>query len=303
MSWKAITVIVLLACMLSSALPAALADEPQDTVYWSPVTIGNQSQGISLEDAQGVNYSYYDRFGARNVHVSVIIAQLFLNGVPYHVAGIPITFSSDNDTVAILETQNRTRPSDASGQAKILLIANNTAGVVNITARSTIFYGHELVDTCTVHVVGWGTVSGIVSDENRNGIPDATVTVWKWNGTANTEMLAAADNPQLSNDRPTIGFYTFVYVPVGSYNVTAEKDGHVWYRLFDVVDGRGTVTANVAIPDYVYYAPATPTPPVSATPAPQPSSGTAVPAPAPALPVLLAAGALCVAFLLKRRAH
>ena len=43
-------------------------------------------------------------------------------------------------------------------------------------------YGVDLTDTCTVRVVGWGTVSGIVTDQNRNGIPDATVTLWHWDG-------------------------------------------------------------------------------------------------------------------------
>src|SRR5271157_11979 len=307
MSLKALGIIILLACLLLSSIQVAAqsasqtAGEAQQTLYWSPVTLANPGSSFSLEDAQNVNYSQYDQFGAQNVHVSVITAQLYLNGVPYHMANVDITFSSDNDSVAVLEP-NRTRPSDANGPAKILLIANNTVGEVNITARSMIYYGHELSDTCTVHVVGWGTVSGIVSDENKNGIPDATVTLWKWNGTANVEMLNASHNPQLSNDRPTIGFYTFVYVPVGSYNVTAEKEGHIYYRLFNMYQGLGTVTANVAIPDYAYNVPATATPTVAATVTPLPTEqSTAQPLPTPAIPVILAIGALFTAFLLKRK--
>jgi hypothetical protein len=302
MSRKAFVIIGLLACLLFASATLASAEEPQNqTLYWSPVSLEYPCPSFTIEEAQNINYSFYDELGAQSVHVSVITAQLYLNGVPYHMANIPITFSSDNDSVAILEP-NRTRPSDANGQAKILLIANNTVGLVNITATSMIIPGHELSDTCTVRVVGWGTVSGIVTDQNRNGVPDATVTLWLWNGTANTKMLAAHDNPQLSNDGRTaaIGMYTFVYVPVGSYNVTAEKDGHGYYRLFDLHEGQGTVTANVAIPDYAYIAPATPTPVPSATPTPGPSA-TATPRPTPALPALLSIGAVVAAALMNRR--
>lgn len=303
MSLKAFVIIGSLACLLLAAAPHAMADEPQNNtmLYWSPVSLVYPCPSFSIEDAQNINYSIYDELGAQSVHVSVITAQLYLNGAPYNMSNIPITFSSDNGTVAVLEP-NRTRPSDAHGQAKILLIANNTVGLVNITARSMIIPGHELSDTCTVRVVGWGTVSGIVTDQNRAGIPDATVTLWLWNGTANTRKLVAHDNPQLSNDGRTAapGMYTFVYVPAGSYNVTAEKEGHVWYALFDLHDGEGTITANVAIPDYSYNPPATPTPapPVTSTPGP---SASATPKPTPALPALLAISAVTVAALVKRR--
>ncbi len=300
MSPKAFTITGLLVCIFFTLAAPTLAEEVQNTtLYWSPVSLEYPCGNFTIEDARDINYSIYDELGAQSVHVSVITAQLYLNGAPYRVANVPITFSSDNDTVAVLEP-NRTRPSDASGQAKILLIANNTAGRVNITAKSMIIPGHELSDTCTVRVVGWGTVSGIVTDQNRRGIPDATVTLWLWNGTANAQKLAARDNPQLSNDGRTAapGMYTFVYVPVGSYNVTAEKEGHVYYRLFDMHEGEGTVTANVAIPDYSYVPSPAPAPEPSATPAP---STTATPKPTPALAVLFAVGAILAAALVKRK--
>jgi hypothetical protein len=303
MSRKAMVIIGSLACMLIASAVLSTAEEPQNnTLYWSPVSLEYPCASFTVEDAQNINYSIYDELGAQSIHVSVLTAQLYLNGVPYHMANIPITFSSDNDSVAVLEPNNRTRPSDASGQAKILLIANNTIGLVNVTAKSMIIPGHELSDTCTVRVVGWGTVSGIVTDQNRNGIPDATVTLWLWNGTANTKMLVSRDNPQLSNDGSTAapGMYTFVYVPVGSYNVTAEKDGHGYYRLFDLHEGQGTVTANVAIPDYAYIAQATPTPVPSLTPTPGPSA-TATPRPTPAPFVFITIGAIATAAFMKRK--
>ncbi len=303
MSRKALAIIGLLACLCLATTALAAAEETQNTTpYWSPVTLASPGGPFSIEDAQNINYSLYDKLGAQSVHVSVITAQLYLNGAPYHMANIPITFSSDNDSIAVLEPNNRTRPSDANGQAKILLISRNRSGIVNITGESEIVRGHKLSDTCRVRVVGWGTVSGIVTDQNRNGIPNANVTLWLWNGTANTKILASRDNPQLSNDGRTAapGMYTFVYVPADSYNVTAEKEGHGYYRLFDLHEGEGTVTANVAIPDYVYIAPVTPTPTPLATATAAPSA-TAKPVPTPALPALVAIGALVFAALIERR--
>jgi len=179
-----------LTCLCLATAANAQEEQNNTTLYWSPVTLAYPSTTFAIEDAKDINYTIYDELGAQSVHVSVITAQLYLNNAPYRMAGIPITFSSDNDSIAYLEPYNRTRPSDASGQAKILLIAHNRAGFVNITAESEIIYGHRLSDTCRVRVVGWGTVSGIVTDQNRNGVHDATVTLWHWNGTANVKMLA-----------------------------------------------------------------------------------------------------------------
>jgi hypothetical protein len=257
----------------------------------------------SLSLADDINYTVYDQMA--DVHMSVITAQLYLNGQPYKMANIAITFTSDNDTVATLDPYNRTRPSDANGQAKILLIANNTQGIVNITATSHIMYGVDLTDTCTVRVVGWGTVSGIVTDQNRNGLPDATVTLWHWDGLNNTGKLKAADNPQLTNDGRTaaIGMYTFTYVPVGDYNVTGEKEGHIYYRIINVAPGAGTVTANVAIPDYAYINPVTPTPTTltTATPTPTPAATQTPPVPTPGFLALAAIGALGLSMLVIRK--
>jgi len=304
---KALILACFLACACLACTMAVNAQETQNntTLYWSPVTLEYPCASFTVEDAQEINYSIYDQLGAQSVHVSVITAQLYLNNAPYHMAGIPITFSSDNDSIAYLEPDNRTRPSDANGQAKILLIAHNHTGFVNITAESEIIFGHKLSDTCTVRVVGWGTVSGIVTDQNRNGIPNANVTLWIWNGTSNVKMLPAADNPQLSNDGRTaaIGMYTFVYVPVGSYNVTGEKEGHSYYRLLDMYEQSGTVTANIAIPDYAYLAPSAPTPTPNATVVPSTAapSDTPRPVPTPMLPVLAVLGVIAVAALLKRK--
>ncbi len=276
-------VIALLAIAVTAAFiliaPGAIAEDD----YTSPVMLLGDSTTFTIEDANQseVNYSAYDYLYGRSVHVSVITAQLYLNGKPYNQSNVQITFTSDNDAVAVLEPYYQTRPSDERGQAKILLISNNTVGYVNITASIDPYHGlmgPPISATCKVRVVGWGTVSGVVTDKNKQGVPNAKMTLWYWNGTANVGILESSDNPQLTNDgsTATIGTYTYTYVPVGVYNLTAEKDGQVYYAK--VFLEAGTYTANVAFPDYIYIPPVTPTPVLTPTPTP---SATPTPTPAP----------------------
>lgn len=254
-------------------VPGVFADESHTP---SVMLLGN-STVFTVEDANQseINYSAYDSIYGTSVHVSVITARLYLNGQPYNQSNIPITFTSDNDSIAVLEPYNPTRPSDANGTAKILLIANNTVGYVNITATVNPQF-FERSDTCTVRVVGWGTVSGVVTDKNQNGVPNAKMTLWVWNGNENVGIIRAPDNPQLTNDgsTATIGTYTFTYVPAGVYNLTAEKDNHTYFAMVYLTVG--TYTANVAFPDYIYTArippTVTPTPVPAVTPVPPPTA-------------------------------
>ena len=284
------------------ALAAVLLIAPgvfaEDSHTPSVMMLGT-SATFTVEDANQseINYSAYDYIYGTSVHVSVITAQLYYNGTPYHQGNIPITFTSDNDSIAMLEPYNRTRPSDANGSAKILLIANNTVGDVHITASAEQYNGMmpPISDTCTVRVVGWGTISGVVTDKNQNGVPFAKMTLWVWNGTDNVGIARAPDNPQLTNDGSTaaIGTYTYTYVPAGLYNLTAEKDNNTYFAMVNLTVG--TYTANVAFPDYVYTArlppTVTPTPVPAVTPKPTPRP-TATPTPSPGFEVAAAVVAL-----------
>jgi hypothetical protein len=75
--------------------------------------------------------------------------------------------------------------------------------------------------------------------------------------------------------------YTYYRVPWGLYNVTAEKEGHIWYAVFTLGPGGdiGTATHNIAIPDYAYMPAVSGT--VTATPAPYQAQDHATPTPAP----------------------
>lgn len=125
-------------------------------------------------------------------------------------------------------------------------------------------------------IEGFGTISGIVTDQNKVGVPGANVTLWtaRWNNDSgrweNLAPVKIKDNPQLSNNGSTgaPGMYTFYMAPWSMYNVTAEKDGHTWfsivllgpgdaYKNASYVPGAeyGTATHNIAIPDYTYMPP------------------------------------------------
>jgi PGF-CTERM protein len=244
--------------------------------------------------------------------VSTITAQLYLNGLPYKRPGVKINFAVNNTTIAFLPKVT-TNLSDAFGRATIPLTSNQTIGTVRVTANATITYNTIIEDYVDVDVVGWGTISGFVTDKNRNGIPNADVTLWyyKKNSTTgdfeNTKIVKVPENPQKSNDGRTaaIGTYTYERIPWGLYNVTAEKDGHMYFAIVNLT--KGTATHNVAIPDFVYVAPVTPTPtplptPV-ATPTPVPTATpTPTPTPTPGFETVFAlAGLLGVAYLIARR--
>jgi hypothetical protein len=117
-------------------------------------------------------------------------------------------------------------------------------------------------------------------------------------------MLRAPDNPQLTNEgrTATIGTYTFTYVPAGVYNLTAEKDGQVYFAV--VYMTVGTYTANVAFPDYVYTArippTLTPTPLPTAASSPTPTP-TPTPAPSPGFEVFLVLAAIGIGLLAYRK--
>lgn len=258
--------------------------------------------------------------------VSTITAQLYYNGLPYKRPGVKVNFDTkdafkmgepnkilDNpDTIATLP-KVKTNSTDATGKATIPLTSNQTMGNITVTANTTVSRSITLYGEVDVQVVGWGTISGLVSDKNRQGIPLANVTLWyaEVNYTADSTghiwdskgIVKVPENPQLSNDGRTgpLGIYTYERIPWGLYNVTAEKDNHLWFAHVNLT--AGTYTANVAIPDYVYTAPATPTvTAVPTTPTPTTSAATATPTPTPGFETLFAvAGLLGVAYLITRK--
>ncbi|WP_424359209.1 PGF-CTERM sorting domain-containing protein [Methanocella sp. MCL-LM] len=245
---------------------------------------------------------------------SIITAQLFLNGKPYKRSGITITFFGSNDTMAYLPS-TKSNVSDETGRTSILLTSNQFKGNVTVTGYVQSGISRNLTDSTVVHVVGWGTISGVVTDKNKGGIPGATVKLWtvRWaNGTyENVALVDSPENPQKTVSRPeiaAIGTYTFYRVPAGIYNVTAEKAGisgdvYTWFAWVNLT--AGTATANVALPWIWHGSIVTlaPTPVVQATPAqtasvPVPVTDAATPTPAPGFDAILAlAGIISISYL------
>jgi len=248
---------------------------------------------------------------------SIITAQLYYNGKPYKRSGVTVTFFENNTTIAYLPSV-KTNVSNSAGQAAIILTSNATKGNVSVTGYTKIGISRNLTDTVIVQVVGWGTISGMVTDKNKNGIPNATVKLWTTkylNDTReNQKLVKSPENPQYTVSRPeiaAIGTYTYYRVPSGQYNLTAEKadssgNVHMWFAWVDL--NVGTATNNVALPDYVVpsVVTATPTtvPQVTATATATPATATPTPTPTPAPgfeTVFALAGLLGVAYLITRK--
>ena len=189
---------------------------------------------------------------------SLITVQLYLNGNPYHLANVPISFSSTDDRIAFLPTV-KTNLTDANGQTIILLRSNTTKGIVTVRAFSQITEVSNLTAHTDVEVVGWGTISGLVTDRNHNGVPNATVKLWRTSinesGTWSTTLYPSPENPQQTVSNPdvaAVGTYMYPRIPSGIYNVTAEKtdalgNNHIGFAIVNLTVG--TATKNIAIPD------------------------------------------------------
>jgi len=94
---------------------------------------------------------------------------------------------------------------------------------------------------------GGDTITGVVLSSGSQSVPDATVTLYDMDG----YLVDVPNNPQQSSGGmgTEAGIYTFYNVPPGVYNVTAEKNGVLYFAIADV-SGGGTATANVVLPGY-----------------------------------------------------
>jgi protocatechuate 3,4-dioxygenase beta subunit len=90
----------------------------------------------------------------------------------------------------------------------------------------------KISDILEINIVEWGTISGEVLDNNLNGIPNAAITLWNSEsvngGYVIKSIIRIPENPQLSNDGRTSSIGQFIYrrVPLGTYILTAEKNGY-----------------------------------------------------------------------------
>jgi hypothetical protein len=149
------------------------------------------------------------------------------------------------------------------------------AQAVNMTVNDTDEY-HNVIFTTQSEVKelienppGYGAITGVVlSSVDSHAVPEATVTLYDEYG----YLVDVPDNPQLSSsgNGNNAGIYTFTDVPLGIYNVTAEKGGISFFAIVDL--SPGTATANIVLPEYAETEPAYMPyrPPEALSPTPQP---------------------------------
>lgn len=84
--------------------------------------------------------------------VSIITAQLMLNGSPYWRTGVSVNFSTENDSIGyIRESYNNT---DGLGQTIVTLRPGNTSGRVGVSASVRWGQATYLNNTCLAYVSG-----------------------------------------------------------------------------------------------------------------------------------------------------
>ncbi len=228
----------------------ALIRSPVLPVIICIVLLGISVQGAanaqSRQDPDALSLTANPQWILRGGDMSMITAQLMLNGQPYARPNYPITFSVDNGEIGYLPAV-KANVTDEHGQATIILTSANMAGTVNVTAQAT-DYGSTVTivsNTVPVHVVNWGTIGGTVFDQNNMPLPNATMTLKYLSG----ETIRSRENPQLtaSNAQTApVGSFSFYRIPAGQYTLSWSKldwSGNVMSGSQPVTVSQGTSTA------------------------------------------------------------
>ncbi len=120
-------------------------------------------------------------------------------------------------------------------------------------------YGTGRLDLCEAG--RYDNIGGYVNDGNGMTISNASVTIYNttFDNTTGTyltgDKLSRKDNPQWTNatNQSSPGTYTFYVVPIGTYKVVAEADGHTGYTIFDM-NQTNIIKCIITIPDYAVNA-------------------------------------------------
>ncbi len=190
-----------------------------------------------------------------------IAVQLYNKGEPLRKKGVNITFTSDNTAIMTLPRQNYNN-TDRSGSTYMIVCSNMTPGRVKVTA----FYNGSngvISNSTYIDTSRWGGIGGLVFDKTGVGPPNANVSLWtchyndssrKWE---KDTILEIPENPQLSNDGRTgsSGQFAFYGVPVGTYVIMAEKEGHRNSSIVTIEQDDGicsTGTSFITLSDYEF---------------------------------------------------
>lgn len=190
-----------------------------------------------------------------------IVAQLYYKGETLRKKGVNLTFSLNNDKIAVLpRIKNNT--TDESGTSMIFLWSTDIPGRIKVSVSYDGDNG-AITNSTYVDAVIWGNIGGLVRDKNDYGPPNTNVSLWschyndssgKWE---KENLLDIPENPQLTNDGRTgpAGQFAFYRVPAGTYVIMAEKEGHRNLSVVTIEQNEGasnTQTSLVRLQDYGY---------------------------------------------------
>jgi hypothetical protein len=150
-------------------------------------------------------------------NVTMITAQLYLNGQLYERSGVTITFFSDNETVGYLPA-DKTAITGPDGKASVNLTTGNATGNVSITGYTHTGISRNLTGTCTVHILSPAEQEINVNNtgvQNASKALSANQTIentTSGNSSANTLKVGASATPEPASATGNIGAYVLLVV-------------------------------------------------------------------------------------------
>jgi hypothetical protein len=201
--------------------------------------------------------------------------QLTLRGANYSGNNFAIFLQTSNSSLVDIPS-GTSIAMGTGGRASYNLTTGQGFGNVTITAALSSPDG-SIRSAKTYLVTAFGDVRGKVVDDNGNGIPGATVTLYSPGNGEKGSALPVAGNPVTTSGQ---GAYAIYDVPYGSYVIEAIIDGRNASLNLTVPHTAGD--ADLTIAGYIAPTP-TPSPTPTAVPSEEPSP-TVTPVPASPTP-------------------
>lgn len=200
--------------------PLGVEDSATATVNVAIANGGRTSSGFAVQHVpmpDDVRLSAQPDTLFAGGNVSVITAQLYLNGQPYERSGVTITFFTDNDTRGYLPAEKKVI-TDSSGRASINLTAGNITGNLSVTGNTNIGISRNLTGTCTVQVLRPASEENAVSSpgvQNASGLLPVDQTCGNsppGNLSANTTLSSASATPAPAPSTLSAGVYVLLAI-------------------------------------------------------------------------------------------
>jgi len=197
---------------------------------------------------------------------TVVEFQLYLQGEPYIVEGFNVEFNIvDKSIASFVDGTGSYSTTTIAGRANATIVSHEKTGITELFVRSC-----NQQESMTINVLGYGSISGFITDTHQHALPGAIVTLYpnahhnatsgQWEHDPNTTAIDpfVPDNPQCAGNGSAgpAGAYVFSNVPLGTYRVEVDassisgNDSHRYFAIVDILV-EGSATANVVIPGHV----------------------------------------------------